>query len=132
MGTHLMQRLNAFSVFLLWLQHNPVILSVLAGLTLPFIFHLLWPWREKAEQAGLTATGGVYGAISRDPAPTRWHYYPEQWCHHRGGNRALAENPRPLYHHYQQSSGGQRCRVLALCHVRDAGRKDPRVAWQAV
>lgn len=26
--------------FLLWLQHNPVILSILAGLTLPFIFHL--------------------------------------------------------------------------------------------
>ncbi len=44
MGTHLMQRLNAFSdafsVFLLWLQHNPVILSLFAGLTLPFIFHL--------------------------------------------------------------------------------------------
>ena len=44
MGTHLLQRLNAFSdVFaavLLWLQNHPVILSMLAGLTLPFIFHL--------------------------------------------------------------------------------------------
>lgn len=44
MGSHLVQRLNgfadAFSVFLLWLQDSPVILSILAGLTLPFIFHL--------------------------------------------------------------------------------------------
>ncbi|ELZ2109059.1 type IV secretion system DNA-binding domain-containing protein [Salmonella enterica] len=44
MGSHLMQRLNAFadafSFFLLWLQNSPVILSLLAGLTLPFIFHL--------------------------------------------------------------------------------------------
>ncbi|EHV2051912.1 type IV secretory system conjugative DNA transfer family protein [Salmonella enterica] len=44
MNHHLMQRLNgfadAFSVFLLWLQNSPVILSVLAGLTLPFIFSL--------------------------------------------------------------------------------------------
>ncbi|EDK5786690.1 MFS transporter [Salmonella enterica subsp. enterica serovar Panama] len=44
MGSHLMQRFNAFadafSFFLLWLQNSPVILSLLAGLTLPFIFHL--------------------------------------------------------------------------------------------
>lgn len=44
MSPHLMQRLNgfadAFAVFLLWLQNSPVILSVLAGLTLPFIFSL--------------------------------------------------------------------------------------------
>ncbi|ENJ3379200.1 type IV secretion system DNA-binding domain-containing protein [Salmonella enterica] len=44
MDSHLMQRLNAFadafSFFLLWLQNSPVILSLLAGLTLPFIFHL--------------------------------------------------------------------------------------------
>ncbi|EAO6780493.1 DUF87 domain-containing protein [Salmonella enterica] len=44
MGSHLMQRLNAFadafSFFLLWLQNSPVILSLLSGLTLPFIFHL--------------------------------------------------------------------------------------------
>ncbi len=44
MSPHLMQRLNgfadAFAIFLLWLQNNPVILSLLAGLTLPFIFSL--------------------------------------------------------------------------------------------
>lgn len=44
MNPHLMQRLNgfadAFAVFLLWLQNSPVILSLLAGLTLPFIFSL--------------------------------------------------------------------------------------------
>jgi hypothetical protein len=52
MGIHLMQRLNAFSdafsFFLLWLQHNPVILSVFAGLTLPFIFHLPREERKNA------------------------------------------------------------------------------------
>lgn len=44
MNPHLMQKLNgiadAFSIFLLWLQNSPVILSLLAGLTLPFIFNL--------------------------------------------------------------------------------------------
>ena len=44
MNHHLMQRLNsfadAFAIFLLWLQNSPVILSLLAGLTLPFIFSL--------------------------------------------------------------------------------------------
>lgn len=52
MGFHLMQRLNAFadafSFFLLWLQNNPVILSLLAGLTLPFIFHLPREERKNA------------------------------------------------------------------------------------
>lgn len=52
MGSHLMQRLNAFadafSFFLLWLQNSPVILSLLAGLTLPFIFHLPREDRKKA------------------------------------------------------------------------------------
>lgn len=52
MGTHLIQRLNifsdAFSVFLLWLQHNMVILSIFAGLTLPFIFHLPREERKNA------------------------------------------------------------------------------------
>ncbi|EIN0583662.1 type IV secretion system DNA-binding domain-containing protein [Salmonella enterica subsp. enterica serovar Newport] len=44
MGHHLMQRLNAFadafSLFLVYLQSSAVILSLLAGLTLPFIFHM--------------------------------------------------------------------------------------------
>lgn len=39
-----MQRLNsfadAFSFFLLLLQNNPIIISLFAGMTLPFIFHL--------------------------------------------------------------------------------------------
>jgi len=52
MGNHLMQRLNgfadAFSFFLLWLQNSPVILSLLAGLTLPFIFHLPREERKNA------------------------------------------------------------------------------------
>lgn len=52
MGSHLMQRLNAFadafSFFLLWLQNSPVILSLLAGLTLPFIFHLPREERKNA------------------------------------------------------------------------------------
>lgn len=52
MGSHLVQRLNgfadAFSVFLLWLQNSPVILSILAGLTLPFIFHLPREERKNA------------------------------------------------------------------------------------
>ncbi len=52
MGSHLMQRLNAFadafSFFLLWLQNSPVILSLLAGLTLPFIFHLPREERQNA------------------------------------------------------------------------------------
>ncbi|EKB5403247.1 type IV secretion system DNA-binding domain-containing protein [Salmonella enterica] len=52
MGSHLMQRLNAFadafSFFLLWLQNSPVILSLLAGLTLPFIFHLPLEDRKNA------------------------------------------------------------------------------------
>jgi hypothetical protein len=55
MGTHLMQRLNAFSdafsVFLLWLQHNPVILSLFAGLTLPFIF-ICHARKEKTPPSG--------------------------------------------------------------------------------
>ncbi|MCA6998436.1 type IV secretory system conjugative DNA transfer family protein [Dickeya solani] len=49
MGTPLMQRMNtfidAFSFFLLSLQSHPAILSLLAGLTLPFIFNL--PRQEK-------------------------------------------------------------------------------------
>lgn len=52
MGTHLMQRLNtfvdAFSFFLLSLQNSPAILSLLAGLTLPFIFNLPRGERENA------------------------------------------------------------------------------------
>lgn len=44
MHSHLMQRLNSiadtFLFLLLWLQNNPVILSLLAGMTLPFIFQL--------------------------------------------------------------------------------------------
>ncbi|ECI5745778.1 DUF87 domain-containing protein [Salmonella enterica subsp. enterica] len=52
MGSHLMQRLNAFadafSFILLWLQNSPVILSLLAGLTLPFIFHLPLEDRKNA------------------------------------------------------------------------------------
>lgn len=52
MGNHLMQSLNgfadAFSFFLLWLQNSPVILSLLAGLTLPFIFHLPREERKNA------------------------------------------------------------------------------------
>ncbi|MGL5384319.1 MAG: type IV secretion system DNA-binding domain-containing protein [Serratia sp. (in: enterobacteria)] len=52
MSPHLMQRLNgfadAFLFFLLWLQNSPVILSLLAGLTLPFIFHLPREERENA------------------------------------------------------------------------------------
>ncbi|ECM0354973.1 type IV secretion system DNA-binding domain-containig protein [Salmonella enterica subsp. enterica serovar Rubislaw] len=52
MGSHLMQRLNAFadafSFCLLWLQNSPVILSLLAGLTLPFIFHLSREERKNA------------------------------------------------------------------------------------
>lgn len=52
MSPHLMQKLNgfadAFSFFLLWLQNSPVILSLLAGLTLPFIFHLPREERENA------------------------------------------------------------------------------------
>lgn len=52
MDSHLMQRLNAFadafSFFLLWLQNSPVILSLLAGLTLPFIFHLPREERKNA------------------------------------------------------------------------------------
>lgn len=52
MGSHLMQRLNAFadafSFFLVWLQNSPIILSLLAGLTLPFIFHLPREERKNA------------------------------------------------------------------------------------
>ncbi|HBQ0420867.1 TPA: type IV secretion system DNA-binding domain-containing protein [Klebsiella aerogenes] len=52
MGSHLMQRLNAFadafSFFLLWLQNSPVILSLFAGLTLPFIVNLPREERKNA------------------------------------------------------------------------------------
>lgn len=52
MNPHLMQKLNgiadAFSIFLLWLQNSPVILSLLAGLTLPFIFNLPREERKNA------------------------------------------------------------------------------------
>ncbi|WP_033577494.1 type IV secretory system conjugative DNA transfer family protein [Dickeya chrysanthemi] len=52
MGTPLMQRMNtfidAFSFFLLSLQNHPAILSLLAGLTLPFIFNLPRQERENA------------------------------------------------------------------------------------
>lgn len=52
MNPHLMQKLNgiadAFSIFLLWLQNSPVILSLLAGLTLPFIFNLSREERKNA------------------------------------------------------------------------------------
>ncbi|HCH8501010.1 TPA: type IV secretion system DNA-binding domain-containing protein [Salmonella enterica] len=52
MGSQLMQRLNAFadafSFFLVWLQNSPVILSLFAGLTLPFIFHLPREERKNA------------------------------------------------------------------------------------
>ncbi|EFZ7039597.1 type IV secretory system conjugative DNA transfer family protein [Shigella sonnei] len=52
MNPHLMQKLNgiadAFSIFLLWLQNIPVILSLLAGLTLPFIFNLPREERKNA------------------------------------------------------------------------------------
>lgn len=54
MGSHLMQRLNAFadafSFFLLWLQNSPVILSLFAGLTLPFIVNL--PREERTLRSG--------------------------------------------------------------------------------
>ncbi|WGO82267.1 type IV secretory system conjugative DNA transfer family protein [Arsenophonus apicola] len=44
MHSHLVQRLNgfadAFVVFLMFLQNNPLLLAIFAGLTLPFIFHL--------------------------------------------------------------------------------------------
>ncbi|WP_139736172.1 type IV secretory system conjugative DNA transfer family protein [Escherichia coli] len=39
---------DAFSIFLLWLQNSPVILSLLAGLTLPFIFNLPREERKNA------------------------------------------------------------------------------------
>ncbi|EGI25736.1 TriK protein [Escherichia coli TA206] len=52
MNSPLMQKLNAFadafSFFLLWLQNSPVILSLLAGITLPFIFHLPREERKNA------------------------------------------------------------------------------------
>lgn len=52
MNPHLMQKLNgiadAFSIFLLWLQNSPAILSLLAGLTLPFIFNLPREERKNA------------------------------------------------------------------------------------
>ncbi|HAI3295706.1 TPA: type IV secretory system conjugative DNA transfer family protein [Escherichia coli] len=52
MNPHLMQKLNgiadAFSIFLSWLQNSPVILSLLAGLTLPFIFNLPREERKNA------------------------------------------------------------------------------------
>ncbi|HFF9832972.1 DUF87 domain-containing protein [Serratia marcescens] len=52
MGSHLMQRLNVFadmfSSFLLFLQDSPVTLSLLAGLTLPFIFHMPREERKNA------------------------------------------------------------------------------------
>ncbi|NPE56273.1 type IV secretory system conjugative DNA transfer family protein [Dickeya dadantii] len=52
MGTPLMQRMNTFvdtfSFFLLSLQNHPAILSLLAGLTLPFIFNLPRQERENA------------------------------------------------------------------------------------
>ncbi|MFL9423020.1 type IV secretory system conjugative DNA transfer family protein [Escherichia coli] len=52
MNPHLMQKLNGiadtFSIFLLWLQNSPVILSLLAGLTLPFIFNLPREERKNA------------------------------------------------------------------------------------
>ncbi|MDK9838570.1 type IV secretory system conjugative DNA transfer family protein [Klebsiella michiganensis] len=73
MGTHLMQRLNAFSdafsFFLLWLQHNPVILSIFAGLTLPFIFHLPREERKNAplwlkSVAGLSTFFLIFGTLS--------------------------------------------------------------------
>ncbi|MEI4053298.1 type IV secretory system conjugative DNA transfer family protein [Klebsiella pneumoniae] len=52
MNPHIMQKLNgiadAFSIFLLWLQNSPVILSLLAGLTLPFIFNLPREERKNA------------------------------------------------------------------------------------
>lgn len=51
MHSHLLQRLNgfadAFVVFLLFLQNNPLLLAIFAGLTLPFIFHL--PREERKE-----------------------------------------------------------------------------------
>ncbi|MCG2877748.1 type IV secretory system conjugative DNA transfer family protein, partial [Obesumbacterium proteus] len=73
MGTHLMQRLNAFSdafsVFLLWLQHNPVILSIFAGLTLPFIFHLPIEERKNApfwlkSVVGVSTFFFIFGTLS--------------------------------------------------------------------
>ena len=73
MGTHLMQRLNAFSdafsVFLLWLQHNPIILSIFAGLTLPFIFHLPREERKNApfwlkSVAGVSTFFLIFGTLS--------------------------------------------------------------------
>ncbi|HAU5635950.1 type IV secretory system conjugative DNA transfer family protein [Citrobacter amalonaticus] len=52
MNPQLMLKLNViadgFSLFLLWLQNNPFILSLLAGLTLPFIFHLPREERQNA------------------------------------------------------------------------------------
>lgn len=73
MNPHLMHKLNAiadgFSLFLLWLQNNPVILSLLAGLTLPFIFHLPREERQNAPfwlklTAGLSLFVFISGTIS--------------------------------------------------------------------
>jgi hypothetical protein len=73
MDPHFMQKLNAladgFSLFLLWLQNNPVILSLLAGLTLPFIFHLPREERKNAPfwlklTASLSIFVFIFGTLS--------------------------------------------------------------------
>ncbi|MDT7487278.1 type IV secretory system conjugative DNA transfer family protein [Citrobacter koseri] len=73
MNPSLMYKLNAiadsFSLFLLWLQNNPVMLSLLAGLTLPFIFHLPREERQNAPfwlklTASLSIFVFIFGTIS--------------------------------------------------------------------
>ncbi|WP_054177457.1 type IV secretory system conjugative DNA transfer family protein [Citrobacter sp. CtB7.12] len=73
MNPHLMQKLNTlseiFSLFLLWLQNNPVFFSLFAGLTLPFIFHLPREERQNAPfwlkmTASLSIFVFIFGTIS--------------------------------------------------------------------
>ncbi|MDH8666079.1 MFS transporter, partial [Klebsiella pneumoniae] len=59
----------AFSFFLLWLQYNPVIFSIFAGLTLPFIFHLPREERKNApfwlkSVAGVSTFFFIFGTLS--------------------------------------------------------------------
>ncbi|KFC07072.1 MobB family protein [Trabulsiella guamensis ATCC 49490] len=73
MNPQLMHKLNViadgFSLFLLWLQNNPFILSLLAGLTLPFIFHLPREERQNAPfwlklTASLSIFVFIFGTLS--------------------------------------------------------------------
>ncbi len=73
MNPELMLTMNSladrFSLLLLWLQNNPVILSLLAGLTLPFIFHLPQEERKNAPfwlkvTAALSLFVFIFGTLS--------------------------------------------------------------------